>query len=106
MWERDIPVAGAYALNAISAAESTLAVILFSLKHGERVLGDRDRIQRVGARDADVPLPHLVGHEGPHRTRRVEDQAQPWSRLQEPGIHHGAAPTGQDHLCFGNVARE
>ena len=35
-WERGVRVSSAYALNAIFVAEYTLAVILFSLKHGWR----------------------------------------------------------------------
>jgi len=38
LWERGIRVSGAYALNAVSVAEYTLAVILFSLKHGWRLM--------------------------------------------------------------------
>src|SRR5258708_9114493 len=64
MWERDIRVSGAHPPNAISGAEYTLALILFSLKHRERVLRDPDRIQRVGAPDPEVPLPHLLRHHG------------------------------------------
>src|SRR5258708_29862351 len=37
-WERGIRVSSAYALNAVSVAEYALAVILFSLKHGWRLM--------------------------------------------------------------------
>src|SRR5258708_18704722 len=61
MWERDIRVSGAYALNAISVAEYTLAVILFSLKHGWRLMGEPggSRSNVSGAFGATVGLVSL-----------------------------------------------
>jgi phosphoglycerate dehydrogenase-like enzyme len=48
LWERGIRVSSASALNAVSVAEYTLAVILFSLKHGWRLMhepgGSRSRV--------------------------------------------------------------
>jgi phosphoglycerate dehydrogenase-like enzyme len=41
-WERGVRVSGAYALNAVSVAEYTLAAILFSLKHGWRLIREPD----------------------------------------------------------------
>src|SRR5258708_21609356 len=61
MWERDIRVSSAYALNAISVAEYTLAAILLSLKHGWRLMrepgGSRSNIP--GAFGATVGLVSL-----------------------------------------------
>lgn len=61
LWERAIRVSSAYALNAISVAEYTLAAILFSLKHGWRLMrqpgGSRSQIP--GAFGATVGLVSL-----------------------------------------------
>lgn len=61
LWERGIRVSSAYALNAISVAEYTLAAILFSLKHGWCLMrqpgGSRSQIP--GAFGATVGLVSL-----------------------------------------------
>jgi phosphoglycerate dehydrogenase-like enzyme len=61
LWERGIRVSSAYALNAISVAEYTLAVILFSLKHGWRLMHETggSRSQIPGAFGATVGLVSL-----------------------------------------------
>jgi phosphoglycerate dehydrogenase-like enzyme len=38
LWQRGVRVSSAYALNAVSVAEYSLAAILFSLKHGWRLM--------------------------------------------------------------------
>ena len=61
LWERGIRVSSAYALNAISVAEYTLAAILFSLKHGWRLMRQPggSRAQIPGAFGATVGLVSL-----------------------------------------------
>src|SRR5260370_15651589 len=61
MWNRGIRVSSAYALNAISVAEYTLAAILFSLKQGWRLMREPrgSRAQIPGAFGATVGLVSL-----------------------------------------------
>jgi phosphoglycerate dehydrogenase-like enzyme len=61
LWERGIRVSSAYALNAVFVAEYTLAAILFSLKHGWRLMREPSgsRSQIPGAFDATVGLVSL-----------------------------------------------
>jgi phosphoglycerate dehydrogenase-like enzyme len=61
MWDRGIRVSSAYALNAISVAEYTLAAILFSLKQGWRLMREpaASRAQIPGAFGATVGLVSL-----------------------------------------------
>ena len=61
MWDRGIRVSSAYALNAISVAEYTLAAILFSLKQGWRLMREPggSRAQIPGAFGATVGLVSL-----------------------------------------------
>src|SRR5258708_1173212 len=61
MWKRGIRVSSAYALNAISVAEYTLAAILFSLKQGWRLMREPggSRAQIPGAFGATVGLVSL-----------------------------------------------
>jgi phosphoglycerate dehydrogenase-like enzyme len=54
LWERGILVTSAQDANAIPTAEYTLAMILFSLKHGWRLAAQTRREQRFPARD-DAP---------------------------------------------------
>ncbi|MBC7783296.1 MAG: hydroxyacid dehydrogenase [Burkholderiales bacterium] len=54
VWERNIVVTSANAINAIPVAEYTLSTILFSLKHGWRMVRETRRQKRFVDRD-DVP---------------------------------------------------
>lgn len=58
LWERGVTVVSAYSANAVPVAEYTLAVILFSLKHGWRFLIEAKREQRWPLR---TPLPGAYG---------------------------------------------
>src|SRR5258708_4956247 len=60
-WNRSVRVSSAYALNAISVAEYTLAAILFSLKQGWRLIREPagPRAQITGAFGATVGLVSL-----------------------------------------------
>jgi len=52
VWDRGIVVSSAYAANAIPVAEYTLSVILFSLKHGWRLINETRLQRRFAERNA------------------------------------------------------